>query len=51
MTGEQNTINEYVPDAAELTPKAAWRPVAHRGANGADRRPRVPDRRASSSTG
>jgi hypothetical protein len=27
MTGEQNTINEYVPDAAELTPKAAWRPV------------------------
>ena len=27
MSGEQNTINEYVPDAAELTPKAAWRPV------------------------
>jgi hypothetical protein len=27
MTGEQNTINEYVPDAAELTPQAAWRPV------------------------
>ena len=27
MTGEQNTINEYVPDAAELTPKASWRPV------------------------
>lgn len=27
MTGEQNTINCYVPDAAELTPKAAWRPV------------------------
>ncbi len=27
MTGEQNTINEYVPDAAELTPKAAWRPT------------------------
>ncbi len=27
MSGEQNTINEYVPDAAELTPKAAWRPT------------------------
>jgi hypothetical protein len=27
MSGEQNTINEYAPDAAELTPKAAWRPV------------------------
>lgn len=27
MTGEQNTINEYVPDTAELTPKASWRPV------------------------
>jgi hypothetical protein len=27
MSGEQNTINEYVPDAAELTPKAASRPV------------------------
>jgi hypothetical protein len=27
MTGEQNTINEYVPDATELTPQASWRPV------------------------
>lgn len=27
MTGEQNTINEYVPDAGELTAKASWRPV------------------------
>ncbi|WP_425955152.1 hypothetical protein [Xylanimonas sp. McL0601] len=27
MTGEQNTINEYVPDSAELTPKPSWRPV------------------------
>jgi hypothetical protein len=27
MTGEQNTINEYAPDATELTPKASWRPV------------------------
>jgi hypothetical protein len=27
MSGEQNTINEYVPDAAELTPNASWRPT------------------------
>jgi len=27
MTGEQNTVNEYVPDAAELTPAASWRPT------------------------
>jgi hypothetical protein len=27
MSGEQNTINEYAPDTAELTPKAAWRPA------------------------
>jgi hypothetical protein len=27
MSGEQNTINEYVPDAAELTPQASWRPA------------------------
>ena len=27
MSGEQNTINEYVPDTAELTPTTAWRPV------------------------
>ncbi len=27
MTGEQNTINEYQPDAAELTPKNSSRPV------------------------
>jgi hypothetical protein len=27
MSGEQNTINEYVPDAAELTPHASWRPA------------------------
>ena len=27
MTGEQNTINQYVPDNAELTPSASWRPT------------------------
>ena len=27
MSGQQNTINEYVPDAAELTPLAQFRPV------------------------
>lgn len=27
MSGEQNTINEYIPTAAEKTPKASWRPT------------------------
>src|SRR4029079_6270029 len=27
MSGEQNRINEYVPDAAELTAQASWRPT------------------------
>jgi hypothetical protein len=27
MTGEQNTINQYVPDNAELTPSTSWRPT------------------------
>lgn len=27
MTGEQNSIGEYIPDSTELTPKASWRPV------------------------
>lgn len=27
MTGEQNSIGEYVPDSTELTPQAGWRPV------------------------
>jgi hypothetical protein len=27
MTGEQNSIGEYIPDSAELTPQAGWRPV------------------------
>ena len=26
MSGEQNAINEYVPDSAELTPLSQWRP-------------------------
>ena len=30
MSGEQNTINEYVPDAAELTPKASGAPRSPR---------------------
>ncbi|RTL46398.1 MAG: hypothetical protein EKK53_04165 [Burkholderiales bacterium] len=27
MSGEQNVINEYVPDSAELTPLSQWRPT------------------------